>query len=183
MPGIINFIAFYIGWFACVGGAARGWLWLGPLVVGGLLTLHLIVAREPRREARLILAAGMLGWLVDTAQASADVFSFGNHSFAPWLCPPWMVALWMNFATTLNSSMGWLSGRYLLGLMIGAISGPLSYYYGERLGAIEFHHNLALSLVAIAVSWGTALPLLLRLAAVLTRKPIAVVSQCAARGE
>jgi hypothetical protein len=161
MSGLLNFAMFYLGWFACVGGAARGQLWLGPAVVAGLLLVHLARTSNRGQEASLILLAGLLGFVSDTAQASVGLYAFANTSAAPWLCPPWMVALWMIFATTLNGSMHWLAGRFGLGAALGAVFGPLSYLAGARLGAIELHANTPLALAAIAVVWAGAMPTLL----------------------
>ena len=36
MSRVLNFGMFYVGWFACVAGAGRGQLWLGPAVVAVL---------------------------------------------------------------------------------------------------------------------------------------------------
>jgi hypothetical protein len=41
MKTVYNFIAFYIGWFACALGAAYGFPLLGSLVVAVLLVVHL----------------------------------------------------------------------------------------------------------------------------------------------
>jgi len=161
MSRLLNFGMFYVGWFACVAGAGRGRLWLGPTVVAVLLMGHLFFARDRVREATLALAVGLFGFAVDTLQASAGLYAFTGTSVLPWLCPPWMVALWMLFATTLNSSMAWLTGRHGLAAALGAVCGPLSYAAGARLGAIELHPNALVSLAGIASVWGLAMPALL----------------------
>ena len=43
--------------------------------------------------------------------------------------------MWMNFALTLNHAMAWLKGRPVVGLILGAIGGPLAYFAGAKLGA------------------------------------------------
>lgn len=166
----MNFAMFYLGWFACVAGAGRGHLWLGPAVVGALLIGHLLLTRDRAREATLALTIGLFGFWVDTLQASAGLFSFTHTSALPWLCPPWMVVLWMLFATTLNSSMGWLAGRHRLAAVLGAVCGPLSYAAGARLGAIAFHHNALVSLAGVAIVWALAMPAVLLIREVLTRR-------------
>jgi uncharacterized protein DUF2878 len=168
MGRLLNFAMFYLGWFACVGGAARGQLWLGPAVVAGLLFVHLSLSSSRSEETSLILVAGLLGFVGDTVQASVGLYAFTNTSAVPWLCPPWMVALWMIFATTLNGSMRWLAGRFGLGAVLGAVFGPLSYLAGARLGAIELHANTLVTLAAIAVAWAGAMPALLWLRDVLS---------------
>lgn len=167
MMRLINFVSFYVGWVACVAGAGRGRTMLGPLVVAALLVLQLLLRPHAAREAFLILVVGLLGWTVDTTQALLGVFSFGTTSPAPWLCPLWLVAVWMIFATTLTGSMRWLIGRYALAALFGAAGGPLSYYYGLRLGAIEFNTSMVITLVTLAFVWAAVMPVLVWLARVL----------------
>jgi hypothetical protein len=163
MSRLLNVAMFYLGWFACVGGAGRGHFWLGPVLVAGLLLVHISLTANRAQEGYLIMLAGLLGFVSDTVQASLGLYAFTNTSVAPWLCPPWMVALWMIFAATLNGSMHWLAGRFALGAALGAICGPLSYLAGARLGAIELHANMPVTLTAIAVAWACAMPTLLLL--------------------
>jgi len=161
MSRLLNFAMFYLGWFACVAGAGRGQLWLGPAVVAVLLMGHLLLTRDRVREATLALTIGLFGFAVDTLQASAGLYAFSGTSVLPWVCPPWMAALWMLFATTLNSSMGWLGGRYRLAAVLGALFGPVSYLAGARLGAIELSASVLVSLAGIAIVWALAMPALL----------------------
>jgi hypothetical protein len=156
---LVNFAAFYLGWFACIVGAARGWPALGPLVVTAFVVLHLLQQSDRGRELALILTVGALGSVIDTSQAAFGVFTFVGHPDA-WLCPPWLTSLWLIFASTLNGSMSWLAGRYLLASALGAASGPFSYYCAVRLGVIEFPHP-TLSVAALAVVWAATVPALL----------------------
>lgn len=163
MIRLLNFVAFYAGWFACVGGAGRGHLYLGPLVVCGLVALHLRLVPDARREARLLLSAAALGYSVDTLQTVIGVIAFGAASPVWWLPPLWLLGLWFIFGTTLNVSFVWLAGRYGVAAALGAISGPLSYYAGVRLGAAEFPHP-GFSVVVLALVWAVLMPGLVRLA-------------------
>ena len=43
----INFLAFQLGWFASVLGAAHGLPWAGPVVVAMVVMLHLRLVRRP----------------------------------------------------------------------------------------------------------------------------------------
>jgi hypothetical protein len=65
--------------------------------------------------------------------------------------------------------MRWMSGRYLLAALFGAIGGPLSYLAGARLGAMSFIDTGA-AVTALAVGWGLAMPLLMWLAARLPQR-------------
>jgi hypothetical protein len=77
--------------------------------------------------------------------------------------PYWMVALWALFATTLNESMRMLQTRPWIAAAFGAVGGPLAYYAGARMGALDLVQPAAM-LAALAVGWALATPLLLSLA-------------------
>lgn len=161
MSRVLNFACFQLGWLGCVSGAARGWTWLGPALAMGLVLLHLALAADRAWELRLILLAGLFGFAVDTLLASAGFFAFTRTSTVPWLSPPWMVALWVLFATTLNGSMSWLAGRYGLAAVLGALFAPLSYAAGARFGAIELPERWILGLAGVGTAWAFAMPALL----------------------
>jgi hypothetical protein len=52
----------------------------------------------------------------------------------------------------------------LLAAALGALSGPLSYIAGMRLGAAETTHPDSIVALAMAPAWAVLLPLLARLA-------------------
>ena len=166
---IINFILFQVAWFAAVLGAAKGMLWLGPLVMVPVLGIHLTTAENRSGEIKLLVAAGLLGFLLDTVLVSCGVFLPVPSLFPRPFSPPWMVCLWLNFAATLNVSLGWLRERYLLAVIFGAIGGPLAYYGGARMGATEALPTTQGLLVLIVV-WGIMTPLLVWLANLFTRE-------------
>ena len=164
----VNFVAFQLGWFACVLGAANGLPWAGPLVVLAVVALHLARVRRPLPELCLVGLAMALGLLVDSLLLATGWLSYpaGLWLSGPWgsyLAPYWIIAMWALFATTLNVSMGWLRGRPVLAALMGAIGGPLSYLAGEKLGGIELTAPVA-ALSALAFAWAVAMPLLMRAA-------------------
>jgi hypothetical protein len=164
----INVLLFQAAWFAAVLGAARGMLWLGPLAMIPTLAVHLALQEDRQGEVRLLLAAGLLGFLFDTAFVAGGVFTPLQHLLPRPFSPPWMVCLWLNFAATLNVSMAWLRGRYLLAALFGAIGGPLAYYSGARLGATEALPTTT-GMLLLAIGWGAMTPLLVLLARVCTK--------------
>jgi hypothetical protein len=162
-----NFILFQAAWFAAVLGAAKGMPWLGPLAMVPVAGVHLALAENRSGELKLLVAAGMLGFLFDTALVAAGVFLPVAHLLPRPLSPPWMVSLWVNFAATLNVSLAWLRGRFLLAVIFGAIGGPLAYYSGARMGATEALPSLG-GMLVLALGWGCMTPVLVRLARVFT---------------
>lgn len=163
MNVLINFVAFQLGWFASVLGAANEMPWMGPAVILAVITLHLRRADDAGREARLIGLSLLMGLLVDSLLLASGWLQYPVGFWIPGLAPYWIVTMWALFATTLNVSMRWLHARPWLAAALGGIGGPLSYLAGERLGAINLVQPLA-AILALAVAWSVAMPLLVRLA-------------------
>ena len=163
MTVVSNFLLFQAGWFACVIGAAQDAPWAGSLIALAIVGGHLARAAHPQRELALVLLAGLIGALWDSALAATGWIAFASGQWVPATAPHWMVALWMIFATTLNVSLAWLKQRLLIAALAGSIGGPLAYFGGAKLGALEFVAPVP-ALIALAVGWGLLTPLLLMLA-------------------
>lgn len=161
MGRILNAVGAYAGWWACLVGAAHGMPWAGPVVVAGLAAAS-AMRPGPRSErvAFLIVAAGT-GYGVDSILVLAGVLVFPEHARLGGPSTLWMVALWVNLALTLDSSLGWLRGRFVLGATVGAVGGPLAYFSGAQLGAAVLGPTLPIAMAAVAVAWSIALPWLL----------------------
>jgi hypothetical protein len=157
----VNFVAFQVGWFASVLGAAYGRPWLGPVVVSVLLAIHLWNVADQWATARLLLTVGLIGFVVDSLLGYAGLLLYRDSPLALWLCPPWLLALWLIFATTLQHSLNWLVGRYGLAAFLGAVFGPVSYYAGQQLGALQLGGSVPVTVSVLAAVWATLLPLLL----------------------
>jgi hypothetical protein len=155
-----NFVLFQAGWFACIIGAANNQV-LWP-VVGSLLYLavHIWHSEHPNVELKLIFKVVLFGVSVDTLIANLGFLHFADAWPSTYLSPLWMWTLWALVASTLNSSLSWLSGKPLLGAVLGAIAGPLSYEAGIRMGAGSWGVNGQLGgLLLLAIIWGAAIPL------------------------
>jgi len=162
---LINVVTVNAGWFACVMGAAAGWYWFGPLVVLAFFGLHLGLVRPRRPE--LVLAGALLiaGFTADTLLSLAGaVEPLSGPNWPGPLSPPWMVALWVNFGTTISTSLRWLEGRPLVSILLGAAGGPSAYAAGAGLGAATLGEPGYFSLVMVGVTWAVALPLAVALA-------------------
>jgi hypothetical protein len=129
-----------------------------------ILQLPLVPARG--KQARFVLVATLSGWLIDSGLTHGGVLSFPAGGMLLGLCPLWMAALWANFAGTLHLCLDWLRGRYWLASVLGACGGPLAYYGGQRLGAMQLGSNAAISLLMIAVEWALVTPALVYLSEV-----------------
>ncbi len=161
-PMLVNFVAFQIGWFACVLGGANQLPWFGTLVVSIIVAIHLTRATKPRAEMFLILSAIAIGSIWDSFLVWRGWLDYPSGILIPDMAPHWILAMWAVFATTLNLSLRWLKGRWLLALVSGAIAGPLAYYAGARLGGVVFTQQTT-ALVALSLGWAVLMPLLMAL--------------------
>jgi hypothetical protein len=158
-----NFVLFQIGWFACVLGAAHGPAWAGALTALAIVAWHIARAVVPRRELSLVACAAALGIVFESLLVQSGWIRFGAGVLVEGAATYWMVALWALFATTLNVSLRGLRTHGWLAALLGAIGGPLAYFAGARLGALELVATGA-GLAAIAAGWAVLTPLLFRAA-------------------
>ena len=158
-----NWFWFYFGFVAALSGSNMGYPSLGPIVMFGWLTGHLVTARHPWGELKLFVVSLMLGYFGDGLITWLGVLKFRETTPWTWMVPFWMAMMWPNFAATLNSSMKWLRGRYMTGAILGAISGPFSYYGGVKWGAVKFgiEYDFWPAMTIIGFEWLFAMPALL----------------------
>ncbi|MEK7727722.1 MAG: DUF2878 domain-containing protein [candidate division KSB1 bacterium] len=167
---VFNYLSYYVGWLACVYGAAYGMSAMGVAVVALLVLIHFVLTHTLREEIMMIAVIGVLGTLVDSFQAATGLLIYqGGYAKAPWLGPIWITAIWVLFASTINWSFGWLKGRTWLAVVLGAMGGPLSYAAGERIGAVRFQYDYVLTMLALAAIWSLVLPAFFTLAHRMTR--------------
>jgi len=74
-----------------------------------------------------------------------------------------MVMLWALFASTINVSLRWLKHKRELAIFIGAIAGPVAYWSGARLGALQLSHFNA-AMIYLSIGWAIVVPILLKIA-------------------
>jgi hypothetical protein len=159
MTILTNALLFQLGWFAAVLGAAGDLPWIGVLAAAAIAAVHLARAARPLPELALLTVAVVAGAGFDTLIVQAGWLRFDSGMLVAGTAPVWMVALWANFATTLNVSMRLLRSRLLVAALFGAIGAPLAYYAGGKLGAVEFIAT-GPALGAIAAGWFVLCPLL-----------------------
>lgn len=158
---ILNFLLFQLGWFASVLSAARQTPWLGVLTVSICVIVH-FATKGSRGEVVLVVTSALMGALADTLLLDTGLVVYASQTPFEWLAPAWIVAMWANFAITLRHCLAWLSGRWALATILGAVAGPMAYWGAARLGAVEVVHPVSASFV-LAMVWGAAVPALLRI--------------------
>ena len=155
---LVNLCLYQTGWFACVLGAAMGHPWTGAGTALFLLTVHLLLCRERRKEILTVSCIALGGTLIDSVQAFSGVLVFLSGYWTQWVVPFWITVMWLQFATLFHFALSWLSGRYFLSAVLGSIGGPLAYLTGERLGAAIFPCSFRFSYTVLAIVWFFVLP-------------------------
>lgn len=157
-----NLVLFQVAWFACVLGAAGGRPHFGVVVAAAVVAVHLALAPRPLAELKLILVTGLLGGSWESLLVQMDWVHYRGGGI-PGLPPLWIITLWLAFATTLNVSLRWLQSRPGLAALLGFAGGPLAWWGGARLGALELAEP-GFTLFVIGLGWAALMPLLMLLA-------------------
>jgi len=167
----INFIVFQVSWFACVMGAANNLWWPGPLLVLICVPLQIyLLTKGYRAEFLFVVVCGVSGFLLETLMIVSNVYTPVELLWGV-VCPPWMAALWFNFALLVSISLSWLREKYLLAGILGGIFGPIAYWGGEKLGALTVADAFWQGYFPLALLWALVLPCL-----VLIHKRLTIVS-------
>ena len=155
-----NFVFFQVGWFACVLGAAHQqvlWAVLGSLAY---IAFHIWRCPNSQQEFSLLAKVLLYGIATDSLIMYLGLIDFQDAWPSPLVSPAWMWALWLLVASTLNSSLSWLRKNPILGSVLGAICGPLSYEAGIRLGAANWVSGAQIvGICLISLVWAIAIPL------------------------
>lgn len=162
LRGLANFLGFQSVWFLSLFGAAHQKAWLGPLALAAFTLWHFRASPNPRGDLLLVAIACVVGLVVDTTFIQMHLLAYAEPLPSAAVAPYWIIGMWINFALTLNGSMSWLHGRYLLAALLGAIGGPLAYVAGIQLGAAELLRGETVVYGVLAVAWAVAVPFLVR---------------------
>jgi hypothetical protein len=116
-------------------------------------------SEEPTREAKFLAVVAVVGTVVDSLFAASGLLAYQGGYGLNGIAPAWITGMWLNFGTTIHTSLAWLADRVALAAILGAVGGPLTYMAGARLGAADLLHP-PWSLIALALAWAVVLPFL-----------------------
>ena len=155
---VINFILFDIGWMICVISGANQLGMVALITVFVFMMYHFYVIPDKLTEFKFIAIAAILGTLVDSINLYLGILNHLDPNQIP-IAPLWLIALWILFASTIRHSFSWLNHKPLMAAISGAIFGPLAYYSGYKLGALNLaSDNIAYSIISISVIWAILTP-------------------------
>lgn len=156
---LVNFALFYVGWLVTVYGAARGQLWLGPVVMALIFLIHIVFSPCKKSDLILALICVGLGVTFESLWSQMGLVIYAGYEARFIIAPLWILALWLNFSMAINHSLAWLKSHYLLAGILGAIFAPISYYGGLQMGAAQTN-SYGLFLCVEALLWSMVIPFL-----------------------
>lgn len=152
---VLNFACFQVCWLICV-------LYPGLLAAGLVLLFlvaHFVLVSQKRfSELQFIGLGTVVGAALDLLWFRTGILASTQGEVV--LTPPWLVAIWAIFMTTLSHSLNWISRRVWLAFVLAPMAGPFAYWSASKLGAVTLP-ELIPSLLALALGWLVVFPLLL----------------------
>lgn len=145
---ILSGLGFNLFWCLAVIGQDN---YLSLLLIITMITLCFSYRQLPR-----ILFAVACGVMLDYGLTQVQVFQFTATQFIPlWLILLWCVfsAWWLWFIRQVKLSLPTV-------MLLGAFSGPFSYWAGKQLGAVIFVTSTPLTLLILSMLWALYLPLI-----------------------
>ena len=168
----INAALYQATWIAAIGGAARGWWWLGPLCAVLFAAWQLLGSSRNRTDPLLLLYAVLIGFAVDSAFAASGLIQYNAAVPWPQVAPVWIVALWASFALTLNHSLAYLKAHPSVAAALGALGAPLAYVAAARAGALVLAAPQMTTVLVLGAAWALLTPALGLLAQRLGAPPL-----------
>jgi Protein of unknown function (DUF2878) len=154
---MINYVLYQAGWFACVLGASWRHPWAGLAIALVLVGAHITLSSERRVELRLVVLATLVGTAVEVFQIAAGTYHCASGTLNGVWPPPWLLAMWAQFATTFRFSVRSVIAQPLPAALFGAVGGPIAFVAGERLGAVTLLPPVTPGLLRLSITWAIAL--------------------------
>ena len=130
---IIFVVLYYMVWFSCVGLAARGddYIALLTSTVISLIQSTLVVQRKTCTNfCFYLLIITTVGYCTDSLLNTYHVLSFSNNLWGHYFAPPWILALWINFAVLCFGLRVFLFDYIRVLPVFGLLGFPLAYLAG-----------------------------------------------------
>jgi hypothetical protein len=154
---VVNYVLYHAGWIACILGAAAHRPVAGLAVALALTAAHLWLVDDRPAELRLVAATLAIGLVVEAAMTARGIYRFTSGSVVTWMSPPWLLAMWAQFATTFRFTARAVLASPTRSALFGVLGGPIAFYAGERLGAVTLAQPVLPTYVTLGLAWGVAL--------------------------
>ncbi len=131
---IINALIFQIIWWGILLLKSHGEeLWLVIIAVMGIAAQLLVLKAYPIKRLAVWLILALFGFAIDLGIAQTPIFQLLDTG-----APIWLFLIWVLFVSTLNHSLSYFKGRYILSSIGGAIFGPICYLAAGKWGVLTY---------------------------------------------
>jgi hypothetical protein len=154
---LVNYALYQGGWFACVMGASWRHPSVGLAIALACIGTHLTLSSDRLVELCLMLVVTLVGAAVECFQIAAGTYHFTSGTVNAAWPPPWLLAMWAQFATTFRFSLRSVIAQPLHAALFGAAGGPIAFVAGERLGAVTLLPPVTHGLLRLSITWAIAL--------------------------
>jgi len=141
---VVSFVLFNVLWISAVAGR-HDYIVLSGLLLASQFIYSIFIAKVSWTLILRLFAVGLL--------LEAIVISLGIIDFAGGYFPLWLVMLWLGFSSMAPVALDWLVPKTVFAILVGMISGPLSYVAGIKLNAATVD-SMPLAVASYAVVWG-----------------------------
>ncbi|KAB8308447.1 DUF2878 domain-containing protein [Rouxiella chamberiensis] len=120
-----------------------------------LISSFLMLAFTPSHRRLWVAVVCTLGIMLDSLWCIFGLLEFTDSQAVP----PWMMALWLGFSAWWLWLLGVIRLAWYWLIPLGAVSGPLAYFLGMQLGAMQLIAAPVYVWLALAAGWAVFLPL------------------------
>lgn len=167
---VFKVIYFQTLWYVSAFLGAHSWHGLALLLCLISLILDYLIFRYPNIRPShylcFVLALVLFGLGFDLAFTYPGLIGWSPGVFYPAS----LVGIWMIFAAYYPSIFSKFDGRPLLSFILGALFGPLAYWTGAKVGAIEYALQEKQALILHMIGWGLFFSLSIHLFQLLKRE-------------
>ena len=144
---------YQITWLACVFGESKfSYSLLGFWVGIIFLTIYFYFNHNKQKLIKILLSISIPGYIFDTLMVYFQIYEFNTVSKFGTL-PLWMIVLWLSFSVLFDEILNFFKNYKILGIVLSAILGPLTYYFGEPIGILSINELLTFFCMMI-IFWG-----------------------------
>ncbi|MDD4869928.1 MAG: DUF2878 family protein [Kiritimatiellae bacterium] len=162
----LNTVAFIVISVASYQGALHGQPWAGLIVFTLLASLLLFVTAEKKERLVITVVAAIAGFILDSVLIMIGIYKplvLSGGIIPDYLCPVWILALWLSFGYTLHILRHILAKSVLIAPIAGFIYALFIYRNAHHNKLVELSDPIMRNLVIIAVTWMILTPILAKL--------------------
>ena len=148
----LTLTGYQITWLACVFGQNKlNQPFLGIYIGLLYLLIFFYFNKNKINFLKLSLCISIPGYLFDSFMVYFSIYQFNTSSIVGVL-PAWMIILWISFSTLFDEILKIFIKYKLMGIILSAVLGPLTYYLGEPIGVLSIN-SISIFFILMVIFW------------------------------